>query len=304
MTNGWDDPNGSERLLCNFVGDDNMITNVFAGVINEGSVLSSYASYTLGTSDFSEEFWWKWSGVEADDDNPWLFYRFIVPVVGAIPFWKVTSEVRLTFPGTAADIQTGTMPTANAWTHVAVNCDRSSNMELFFDGVSQGTGDISAAVATSIAAGDVGVPLVNSTELALATDVTIGLFGPAAIHNRLLTANEIKTSIDFKCVNDFGSSITIARYNWGVEEETGWEVRYDHGSSGGFGGVGGFIQLLGGYVAEPVTYVSPTGVNGTVVVRDRSGNNRHFYPPTAATYGTTFADWFQSAFAIDRGFER
>lgn len=312
MTDGWSDPVGTERLMCAMYGEDlpsgsgggiggggggRLITNVFAGYIREASgVGTTYPTFTLGTSDFSQEFWVKLAGAGKDPDNSWGFYDLRTDAAGAIIEWRMVGSPDRLFFSSSGEVNPN--DPAPGWVHHTLNCDRSGNMDILFDGVSQDTSSIAAQVATNFTARDLEIPTIPSDASGL--DKAISIYGPVAMHNRLLTAAEINDSIINRRVNDFGSSITIVRYNWNVQGETGWEHRVDHGNNGVSND--GFYPLGTSTLFNPVAYASPIGVAGTVFVEDLSGNNRHFFPPVRTEYGTASPTWFESAFTIDRFF--
>ena len=106
------------------------------------------------------------------------------------------------------------------------------------------------------------------------TEIFPQCVGPAAVHNRLLTTSEIRSSFQNRKTQLLGASTTLAAYYWNVEFEDGWEEDIDN-------------LLDAHHVGAPFSVRSPMGTNGTVRVRDESGNENHYLIPVAATYSTT-----------------
>lgn len=266
-------------------------------------------SVTIGASDFSIECWVRkkfgnnpgedeqfWTGLLANDvpssfPNPAACFRWGPLESSAIQLWFAR------VPGTApiAMISTALMSELTVWHHLVGNFDRDGNMELFRDNVSEGATSI-AAQAGAQAATEIHALTSDHAFNAHNDDPTATgdyaafpvMIGPMAIHNRLMTAVEREASLTGKTVQNFGSAITLARYEWrDFEGETGWDS--------------GMERMMSGHkFGLSVPGAIPFGAPGTVTARDSSGNNRHWILPTQATV-EDYEARVQAVFAAESG---
>lgn len=116
----------------------------------------------------------------------------------------------------AAVLVTGAWVTLPAGWHLyTLNCDRSANMTLYIDGITQNTTDISASVAETI--GNEQFFRDDSGAATLAT-------GPIAWHEVLLTDAQIADSLGRKGVQLLAA--TQGAWDWrNLTGMTGWETR-------------------------------------------------------------------------------
>lgn len=123
-----------------------------------------------------------------------------------------------------------------------------------------------------------------------------GVWGPFAIHNRLLTVPEMQESTLNRTVQNI-AAVTLACYHWdqpiGV---TGWDFDVTHMAQGMY-----YQPWLRGM---PIG--APTGT--TVTEYDKSGNTRHYPINVSAIYGVNnFTETLPRArclYAMDPFFRR
>ena len=184
----------------------------FSGADNERSVISDAASLRPGTSDFSFAFWMRKSvhagyeyffgnGASAGD---YAIGKYPTGTASETCFVRIDNSV-FDFP-----VMTGAAVWLGAYTRVVINCDRDASAEIFFDGVSVDTVDISAKSATSLgASGDFTIgtrPDLFGTP--------IGSMADFQLRFDLWTADEIAE--DYAYLSDLGlvtptSATTVSR---------------------------------------------------------------------------------------------
>lgn len=311
MTTSWTDQAGTDRFVCldppNGGEGDDMKANVFLGYPWPRPQPESPAVPTvaLGTSDLAIEVWalrkfranpsgsdeqW-WTGLMVDDGSASGF----PDPVAALQWQNNTPSVVMQFNGTGSGSGTisgtATIPQREGlWNHYCMNCDRSGNMELFINAISEDTEDISSDSGDSMPAADVH-PLTADNigamdgpvnDWSASYPVFPVIVGPMAVHNRLLTRAEMVNSYRHKKTQNLGSGVTLIRFNFNdVDGETDWDTNQDH-------------IINGIRAAIPCPAGVPRGTAGDVKILDSSGNERHFLLPVRASYGTTFdADTIQ-----------
>lgn len=180
------------------------------------------------------------------------------------------------------------------WTYLCCNFDRSGDMEMFDNGSSIGTADISADVAVNVPAHGI-YPMVGQSSILGITDALdddpSGLILPwysplagFAIHSRLLTPSEISANNAALNTGDYPE--TQVRYNFrtfvdglGASVVPPGDTSLDH------------ISVFNKWTVTPNPYeaelFSPEGANGTLHIEDLSGNGRHFGLQTLASYDDT-----------------
>ena len=297
VSHGWD-PGGSPRLFCAQVGSatEAMLSNVFIG---EGPWRGPTPSPTppsvaLGTGDFSIEWWSKWKfGISPGFDLN--FYSFFLTDTGGLARegaacrWLTSApnfDFRISGVGNVLNVTGGVQ---GVWSHHCANVDRDGNLEILVNNASVGSTNIAPNAAVDIGTLNF-YPLIFESQVKLGLNqnfddgpndwdnntVSPIVLGPVAVHNRLMTAAEREASRQGRTVQDFGSAVTQLRYSWDVFGETNWDVNIAH-------------MLNSFRVGASTPLGTPAGTQGSVFVRDLSGNTRHYELPVAATYtpGTT-----------------
>ena len=110
---------------------------------------------------------------------------------GGFLWYDTTFSARYMDNNTVVE-RTGAKP-GPGWTHLAANFDRNGNLELFVDGVSQGT--TGGMTSTTF---DREFTVVGGALPAQGTN--FNLMGPCALHAALLTNAQIETSVRTKYV--------------------------------------------------------------------------------------------------------
>ena len=180
------------------------------------------------------------------------------------------------------------------WTYLCCNFDRSGDMEMFDNGSSVGTADISADVAVDVPSHGIYPMVGQSSILGITDDLTDdpdGLvlpwyspFAGFAIHSRLLTPGEIATNNAALNTGDYAE--TEVRYNFrtfidenGDRIDPSRDTNLDH------------ISVFNKWTVNDSPYegelFSPEGANDTLHIEDLSGNGRHFGLQTLAAYDDT-----------------
>lgn len=299
---GWSDQ-GTPRIICLSPpgGDANargggprgFNSNVFLGYpwSQTQPPVPALPSITPGVGDFSLEVWGRRKFGSSNDDQ---FVTGIVedngglPVIIAVISWDTSplDTVRAQFDALGAGLPsllgTGSQsPTRlGRWSHYVVNFDRSANMELFIDTESKEAVDISAQ-ADSVT-GEVHALTADHVDPYHGTSFTdwVGddavfpvIIGPLAIHNRLLTNDEIQDSYRNRRVQNI-SGVGLINFDWRrIEGQTGWDTDWSR-------------MMLGHKVALPVPAAAPQGAATTITVRDQSGSGNHWTIPSVADYTT------------------
>ncbi len=295
MSTGWDQ-GGTPRLIC-ADPSENIVANVFIGESPWRGATPSPTppAIDLGTTDHSIEFWVKWKFGNSPGDDL-FFYSMFLRHSGGFGRSQFGIQWLTGAPNfTVAINGVGSIPNISAgqtgvWGHYCLNMDRSADLEVFINNVSEGTDDISGSAAVDLGSSDF-YPLIYEEPLKLATNqgfadgpntwasnaISPVILGPIAVHNRLMTAAEREASRVSVGVQDFGSSVTLLRYNWDVSGETGWDRDLAH--------------ILNAFrVGASTPMAAPTGTEPDVIVVDQSGNGNHYPLAVASSYPATGAN--------------
>ncbi len=208
-------------------------------------------------------------------------------------------------------ILTASSITTNDWAHYALNCDRDGNVELFVDGTSVLTADISADAATSYTA----LPLVPTytnfgahqggfDEVDAFQNIDNFWFVPLsamAVHSSLLAAADITSNAQGLSVNNDAN--TIAMWDFmNFVDASGNDVTVDR-SEKEFDkrlieqGIRGMLnpEQIPDFVPGATQDCpspqfeemwAPKVQDGTLFVKDMSGNGRHYGLKTELNYTT------------------
>lgn len=182
----------------------------------------------------------------------------------------------------------------SSWTHLCCNYNRSSDMELFDNGVSVGTSDISTDESENVPSHGI-YPMVGSSSNPGASDditdditeLILPWYSPIAgfaIHSRILTTDEIEANNLALDTGDYPE--TQVRYNFrtfvdglGARVDPPGDTDLDHISVSNK-----WTVPVNPYGAE---LFSPEGANGTLHIEDLSGKGKHFGLQTLAAYDDT-----------------
>lgn len=240
-------------------------------------------SLTIGTSDFSIEFW----AIRRYSNNPGSDEQFYTGILendpGDFPIqlasfrWTTTAlTVRATVINAGGAFVGATR--LGVWNHYVLNADRNGNATVYIDNDLKDTFDISGDVAESLTGevhaltNDHSAPAHDSDITALGNYASFPvMIGPFAIHSRLMTQAEIELSFRNRTVQSFGAATTQIRFEWrNYEGETGWDLDYTR-------------LMTGHQFGLTVPAGCPLGASGDVTTEDSSGNARHWTLPTLAT---------------------
>ena len=157
---------GGGNVLVSTLGPSG---HLLADVYDEGG--SSPTAMAFGMNDFSFSYW-SYDDFAGDGDGrgPRVFDNLLstnegiqlgTNLAGLFNYRMDDTAAANVISNAAGNLDTLTQP-RDAWTHVAVNVARSTNTaEVFFNGASQGTYDISALTADIVPSMDLEIGVIN-----------------------------------------------------------------------------------------------------------------------------------------------
>jgi len=157
--------------------------------------VSDDADIDVGTADFSIEMWVK-------PDNITQTGKYLInKEAGGIGYGLRidTDDLYLRLDDNTTDISAtiaSNVFVAGSWTHLLVTCNRDGDATAYADGVSQGTVTISTASATLDNSGALRI----GTETSGTTNEFAGSVSQARLHNRALSAAEVRASYNGQAV--------------------------------------------------------------------------------------------------------